>query len=43
MTKKMLIPIFPLNGAILFPETNLSLNIFEERYIEMIDFFITKK
>ena len=34
----MKIPIFPLNGAILFPKTNLPLNIFEERYIDMIDF-----
>ena len=42
MAKKMLIPIFPLNGAILFPETNLPLNIFEERYIEMIDFALGK-
>ena len=38
----MLIPIFPLNGTILFPETNLPLNIFEERYIEMIDFALGK-
>ena len=38
----MLIPIFPLNGAILFPETNLPINIFEERYIEMIDFALSK-
>ena len=42
MAKKMLIPIFPLNGAILFPETNLPLNIFEERYIEMVDFALGK-
>ena len=42
MAKKMLIPVFPLNGAILFPETNLPLNIFEERYIEMIDFALGK-
>lgn len=42
MAKKMLIPILPLNGAILFPETNLPLNIFEERYIEMIDFALGK-
>ena len=36
--KKITIPVFPLNGAILFPDTNLPLNIFEERYIEMINF-----
>ena len=31
-------PIFPLNGAILFPNTNLPLNIFEDRYVKMIDY-----
>ena len=34
----MNIPIFPLNGAILFPNTNLPLNIFEEKYIDMVDY-----
>ena len=34
----MQFPVFPLNGAILFPGTNLPLNIFEERYIKMIDY-----
>ena len=29
------IPIFPLRGVIFFPETNLPLNIFEERYLKM--------
>ena len=42
MTTKILIPIFPLKGTILFPETNLPLNIFEERYIEMVDFALAK-
>ena len=37
----MRFPIFPLNGAILFPGTNLPLNIFEERYIQMIDYALT--
>ncbi|MBD1147753.1 LON peptidase substrate-binding domain-containing protein [Pelagibacterales bacterium SAG-MED31] len=37
----MKIPIFPLNGAVLFPKTNLPLNIFEERYIEMIDYSLS--
>ena len=32
------IPIFPLNGALLLPEGNLPLNIFEPRYISMIDY-----
>ena len=31
------IPIFPLRGVIFFPETNLPLNIFEERYLKMIN------
>tara|TARA_Y100001970_G_scaffold244784_1_gene311247 strand:+ start:1479 stop:2072 length:594 start_codon:yes stop_codon:yes gene_type:complete len=34
----MKFPIFPLNGAILFPKTNLPLNIFEERYLQMVDY-----
>ena len=34
----MKFPIFPLNGAILFPKTNLPLNIFEKRYLEMVDY-----
>ena len=29
--------IFPLTGAVLFPQTQLPLNIFEPRYIQMID------
>ena len=37
----MQIPVFPLNGAILFPKTNLPLNIFEERYIDMIDYSLS--
>ena len=31
------IPIFPLTNAVLFPGTQLPLNIFESRYINMID------
>lgn len=31
------IPIFPLRGAILLPRATLPLNIFEPRYLEMID------
>ena len=33
-----LIPVFPLSGVIYFPKTNLPLNIFEKRYIQMVDF-----
>ena len=38
---KMNFPVFPLNGAILFPNTNLPLNIFEERYIDMVDYALS--
>ena len=34
----MELPIFPLNGAVLFPGPSLPLNIFEKRYVEMIDY-----
>lgn len=34
----MMFPVFPLNGAVLFPNTNLPLNIFEERYVQMVDY-----
>ena len=39
----MQIPIFPLDGAVLYPETNLPLNIFEDRYIDMVDFALSNK
>ena len=38
----MELPIFPLNGAVMFPGTNLPLNIFEERYLNMIDYSLSK-
>jgi uncharacterized protein len=38
---KMNFPVFPLNGAILFPNTNLPLNIFEDRYIDMVDYALS--
>ena len=31
------IAIFPLSNFIIFPQTNVPLNIFEPRYIQMID------
>jgi uncharacterized protein len=31
------IPVFPLTGAVLFPRSALPLNIFEPRYLNMID------
>ena len=31
------ISIFPLSGAIFFPKTNLPLNIFEKRYVSMVE------
>ena len=38
---KMNFPVFPLNGAILFPNTNLPLNIFEDRYVDMVDYALS--
>tara|TARA_B100002051_G_C16463336_1_gene499550 strand:+ start:143 stop:736 length:594 start_codon:yes stop_codon:yes gene_type:complete len=38
----MQLPIFPLNGAILFPETSLPLNIFENRYLEMVNYSLAR-
>ncbi len=38
----MELPIFPLNGAVLFPGTSLPLNIFESRYIEMVNFALAR-
>jgi len=32
-----IIPVFPLNGVIYFPKTNLPLNIFEERYLDLVN------
>ena len=32
-----IIPIFPLSNFIIFPETTVPLNIFEPRYIQMVD------
>jgi Lon protease-like protein len=32
-----IIPVFPLEGVIYFPKTNLPLNIFEERYLSLVD------
>jgi len=31
------IPVFPLSNFIIFPKTSVPLNIFEQRYIDMID------
>ena len=31
------IPIFPLSGVIYFPRTNLPLNIFEKKYLELVE------
>ena len=31
------IPVFPLSNFILFPKTTVPLNIFEPRYIDMIN------
>ena len=36
-TKPDVIPVFPLGGAVLMPVCDLPLNIFEPRYLNMID------
>ena len=35
------IPVFPLTGVLLLPNGNLPLNIFEQRYLDMIDSALT--
>ena len=37
-----IIPIFPLSGVIYFPKTNLPLNIFEKKYLKLINDCIKK-
>tara|TARA_B110000259_G_C13856325_1_gene338948 strand:- start:25 stop:657 length:633 start_codon:yes stop_codon:yes gene_type:complete len=32
-----IIPVFPLSGVIFFPKTNLPLNIFEHRYLALVN------
>jgi Lon protease-like protein len=32
-----IIPIFPLSGVIYFPKTNLPLNVFEQRYLHLVN------
>ena len=36
------IPIFPLSGVIYFPKTNLPLNIFEKRYLDLVNDAVKK-
>ena len=38
-----IIPIFPLKGVVMFPDTYLPLNIFEPRYLKMIDYAISNE
>ena len=38
-----IIPIFPLTGVVMFPDTYLPLNIFETRYLKMVDNAISNK
>ena len=37
------IPIFPLKGVVMFPDTYLPLNIFEPRYLKMVDYAISNE
>tara|TARA_B100000575_G_scaffold288442_1_gene288473 strand:- start:1785 stop:2378 length:594 start_codon:yes stop_codon:yes gene_type:complete len=39
----MELPIFPLNGAVLFPGTSLPLNIFEQRYLDMVNYSLARE
>ena len=32
------IPVFPLSGVIYFPKTNIPLNIFEDRYLSLVNY-----
>ena len=38
-----IMPVFPLQGAVMFPNTYLPLNIFEPRYLKMIDYSMSQK
>lgn len=44
MKKKFpnLIPVFPLSGVIYFPNTNLPLNVFEQRYLDLVNDIMQK-
>ena len=33
-----ILPVFPLRGAILLPRATLALNVFEPRYLELVEF-----
>jgi len=35
------LPVFPLRGAILLPRATLSLNVFEPRYLALVDFALS--
>jgi Lon protease-like protein len=35
------LPLFPLSGALLLPHGQLPLNVFEPRYLEMVDYALT--
>ena len=37
-----IIPVFPLSGVIYFPKTNLPLNIFEQRYLDLVNDIMKK-
>ena len=40
--ENIIIPIFPLSGIIFFPGTNLPLNIFEPRYLALVDYALDR-
>ena len=38
-----ILPVFPLDGVVMFPNTYLPLNIFEPRYLKMIDYSMSQE
>ena len=38
----LIIPVFPLSGVIYFPKTNLPLNVFEQRYLSLVNDVVKK-
>ena len=38
-----IMPVFPLEGVVMFPNTYLPLNIFEPRYLKMIEYSMSQK
>ena len=37
------LPVFPLRGAILLPRASLTLNVFEPRYLALVDLALCRR